>query len=58
MCCKKDIVFLIYMYQRWVYRVDRKRMNEYGQSFDDSDEKKKVDDDDNSEQSMQEKKQQ
>jgi hypothetical protein len=26
-----DIVFLIYLYQRWIYRVDKTRANEYGQ---------------------------
>ena len=27
---RDDIVFLIYMYQRWIYRVDKKRANEFG----------------------------
>lgn len=33
-----DIIFCIYVYQRWIYRVDPKRMNEFGTSgemFDD-----------------------
>ncbi|KAH9977754.1 cleft lip and palate associated transmembrane protein [Lactifluus volemus] len=30
-CFRDDIVFLIFLYQRWIYRVDRKRVNEYGQ---------------------------
>ncbi|KAK4283693.1 hypothetical protein QN277_000618 [Acacia crassicarpa] len=25
-----DIIFLIYLYQRWVYPVDKKRINEFG----------------------------
>lgn len=25
-----DVIFLIYLYQRWVYPVDRKRVNEFG----------------------------
>lgn len=25
-----DVIFLIYLYQRWVYPVDKKRVNEYG----------------------------
>ena len=25
-----DIIFLIYLYQRWIYPVDRKRVNEFG----------------------------
>lgn len=27
-----DIIFFIYLYQRWKYRVDPNRVNEYGQS--------------------------
>ena len=27
---RDDIVFLIYIYQRWIYRVDKKRANEFG----------------------------
>lgn len=34
-CFRDDIVFLIYLYQRWIYRVDPKRANEYGISADD-----------------------
>jgi len=30
-----DIVFFIYLYQRWIYRVDPKRVNEYGTSGED-----------------------
>ncbi|KAG6813429.1 hypothetical protein H0H92_011126 [Tricholoma furcatifolium] len=26
-----DVVFLIFLYQRWIYRIDPKRVNEYGQ---------------------------
>lgn len=25
-----DLIFLIYIYQRWVYPVDKKRVNEFG----------------------------
>ncbi|KAG6891698.1 hypothetical protein C0992_010101 [Termitomyces sp. T32_za158] len=28
---RDDVVFLIFLYQRWIYRVDPKRVNEYGQ---------------------------
>ena len=28
--CFPDIVFLIYLYQRYIYPVDRKRVNEFG----------------------------
>ena len=31
-----DIVFFIYLYQRWIYRVDPKRVNEFGTSGEDS----------------------
>lgn len=31
-CFRDDIIFLIYLYQRWIYRVDPKRVNEYGVS--------------------------
>ena len=29
-CFRDDIIFLIYLYQRWIYRVDLKRVNEFG----------------------------
>jgi hypothetical protein len=31
-CFRDDIIFLVYLYQRWIYRVDPKRVNEYGTS--------------------------
>ncbi|CAI2357390.1 unnamed protein product [Caenorhabditis sp. 36 PRJEB53466] len=31
-CFRDDIIFLIYLYQRYIYRVDPTRMNEYGTS--------------------------
>ena len=30
-CLRDDFIFLIYLYQRWIYGVDSKRANEYGQ---------------------------
>ena len=33
-CLRDDLIFLIYLYQRWVYRVDFSRVNEYGQGGD------------------------
>jgi len=33
-CFRDDIVFLIYVYQRWIYRIDPKRVNEFGVSGD------------------------
>lgn len=32
---RDDIIFLIYLYQRWIYPVDRNRRNEFGTSADD-----------------------
>jgi len=32
-CLRDDLIFLIYLYQRWIYPVDIKRTNEFGQSF-------------------------
>mmetsp|Transcript_13857 Transcript_13857/g.24278 ORF Transcript_13857/g.24278 Transcript_13857/m.24278 type:complete len:620 (+) Transcript_13857:140-1999(+) len=29
---RDDLVFLVYIYQRWIYRVDLKRVNEFGYS--------------------------
>ncbi|XP_029475424.1 cleft lip and palate transmembrane protein 1 isoform X2 [Rhinatrema bivittatum] len=34
-CLRDDVVFFIYLYQRWIYRVDPTRMNEYGTSGED-----------------------
>ncbi|ORX65636.1 cleft lip and palate transmembrane 1 [Linderina pennispora] len=28
---RDDVVFVVYLYQRWIYRVDHSRANEYGQ---------------------------
>ncbi|KAI9574314.1 cleft lip and palate transmembrane protein 1-domain-containing protein [Boletus coccyginus] len=30
-CFRDDLVFLVFLYQRWIYRIDPKRVNEYGQ---------------------------
>jgi len=30
-CLRDDVIFLVYLYQRWAYGVDKKRANEYGQ---------------------------
>jgi hypothetical protein len=39
-CFRDDIVFLVYLYQRYLYPVDRTRVNEYGEAFDEVSEKK------------------
>lgn len=31
-CFRDDLIFLVYLYQRWIYRVDLKRVNEFGVS--------------------------
>lgn len=31
---RDDVIFIIYLYQRWIYRVDPKRVNEFGVSGD------------------------
>jgi len=33
-CFRDDIVFLIYVYQRWIYKIDPKRVNEFGTTGD------------------------
>ncbi|CAJ0584868.1 unnamed protein product, partial [Mesorhabditis spiculigera] len=33
-CFRDDIVFVIYLYQRWLYPIDYKRVNEFGDSGD------------------------
>ncbi|CAG8433031.1 8582_t:CDS:10 [Diversispora eburnea] len=38
-CLRDDVVFFVYLYQRWIYPVDDKRANEYGQVANDEDEK-------------------
>eukprot|EP01114_Cavostelium_apophysatum_P019265 TRINITY_DN6158_c0_g1_i3.p1 TRINITY_DN6158_c0_g1~~TRINITY_DN6158_c0_g1_i3.p1 ORF type:complete len:586 (+),score=148.64 TRINITY_DN6158_c0_g1_i3:36-1760(+) len=35
-CFRDDIIFLIYLYQRWIYRVDYSRVNEFGQGGEDT----------------------
>lgn len=36
-CFRDDVVFLILLYQRWIYRTDYSRVNEYGQVADEKD---------------------
>uniref|UniRef100_A0A4W3JYN7 Lipid scramblase CLPTM1L n=1 Tax=Callorhinchus milii TaxID=7868 RepID=A0A4W3JYN7_CALMI len=33
-CFRDDVVFLVYLYQRWLYPVDKSRINEFGESYD------------------------
>lgn len=30
-CFRDDVIFVIYLYQMYVYKIDRSRVNEYGQ---------------------------
>uniref|UniRef100_A0A8R1DWX1 Lipid scramblase CLPTM1L n=1 Tax=Caenorhabditis japonica TaxID=281687 RepID=A0A8R1DWX1_CAEJA len=39
-CFRDDIVFLVYLYQRWLYPVDYTRVNEFGESGEGEDKKK------------------
>mmetsp|Transcript_37396 Transcript_37396/g.61982 ORF Transcript_37396/g.61982 Transcript_37396/m.61982 type:complete len:686 (-) Transcript_37396:192-2249(-) len=34
-CFRDDIIFFIYLYQRWIYPVDKTRVNEFGQGGED-----------------------
>lgn len=40
-CFRDDFVFLIYLYQRWLYPVDMTRVNEFGISYEEESKKKK-----------------
>lgn len=39
-CFRDDIVFVIYLYQRWLYPVDKKRVNEFGATGEEDSDKK------------------
>ncbi|KAF2711115.1 cleft lip and palate transmembrane 1 [Pleomassaria siparia CBS 279.74] len=38
---RDDVIFFVYLYQTWVYKVDYTRLNEFGQGGDDEDEAEK-----------------
>ena len=40
-CFRDDLVFLVFLYQRYVYRVDKTRLNEFGHRGDDEGDTKK-----------------
>ncbi|KAJ3336251.1 hypothetical protein HDU93_003361 [Gonapodya sp. JEL0774] len=44
-CFRDDIIFVIYLYQRWIYPEDKRRRNEYGQVGDAAGEEDDDDDD-------------
>ena len=39
-CLRDDLVFFVYLYQRRIYPVDKKRVNEFGRAYEDSDDEK------------------
>jgi len=41
-CLRDDVIFLIFCYQRWKYRVDYSRVNEYGQCEDPNPEEESI----------------
>ncbi|ESO82684.1 hypothetical protein LOTGIDRAFT_108820 [Lottia gigantea] len=41
-CFRDDLVFLIYLYQRWLYPVDKTRVNEYGMSYENEQDQKET----------------
>jgi hypothetical protein len=34
---RDDVIFFVYIYQKWAYKVDHTRVNEFGQGGDDDD---------------------
>lgn len=41
-CFRDDIIFLIFLYQKWIYPVDKSRRNEFGYVEESPDEKKAI----------------
>uniref|UniRef100_A0A915I7N0 Lipid scramblase CLPTM1L n=1 Tax=Romanomermis culicivorax TaxID=13658 RepID=A0A915I7N0_ROMCU len=39
-CFRDDVVFVVYLYQRYLYPVDKSRVNEFGECFDKEENKK------------------
>ena len=37
-CFRDDIIFFGFLYQRWIYPVDKKRANEFGRAYEDKEE--------------------
>ena len=35
-CFRDDVIFVIYLYQMYMYKVDKSRVNEFGQGGDDA----------------------
>lgn len=45
-CFRDDLIFFIFLYQKWAYRVDYKRVNEFGAAFVGEEEQKRIEDED------------
>lgn len=41
-CLRDDVVFVVYLYQKWVYVEDKNRANEFGQTGDSENEDEDV----------------
>ncbi|ORX88419.1 cleft lip and palate transmembrane 1 [Basidiobolus meristosporus CBS 931.73] len=41
-CLRDDVIFFVYLYQRWIYPVDQTRVNEFGQVGEEESENKQV----------------
>ncbi|XP_017900166.1 PREDICTED: cleft lip and palate transmembrane protein 1-like protein isoform X4 [Capra hircus] len=39
-CFRDDVVFLVYLCQRWLYPVDKSRVNEFGESYEEAPQRK------------------
>ena len=43
-CLRDDLVFFVYLYQRWIYPIDKKRVNEFGRAYEEDDEPREGED--------------
>jgi len=48
-CFRDDLIFFIFLYQKWAYRVDYTRTNEFGASFLSEEEKARIEEEDRKE---------
>lgn len=49
---RDDVIYFIALYQSWVYRVDKRRINEFGQGGEDDDAEKKEGDEEKKEENV------
>jgi len=45
-CFRDDLIFFIFLYQKWAYRVDFKRVNEFGAVFISEEEQRRIEEED------------